>query len=122
MIRVYDAVLVGAVIAAASATFWVKYDTRAIASETRSLEKRIAEEESAISLGEAEWSVLTQPDRVQTLVKVHEETLGLRPIEPDQLVTVETLNAELDAVAAASVEAALEGILGTDEVMTGAIE
>ena len=122
MIRIIDAALIACVVASASATFWVKYDTRAVAAENRKIEKRIAEVEGAIALGKAEWSVLTQPDRLQKLVGIHADTLDLRAIDPSQLSTVAGLRDELDAVAAASVEAALAGLDGIDEIATGATE
>ena len=122
MIRAYDLVLVGAVIASASVTFWVKYDSRAVQSEISGLEKRIVEEQAAIELGEAEWSVLAQPDRVQALAEVHADTLALAPIDPDQLVTEATLAAELDALVPNSVEEAIADLIETDDIAVGAVQ
>lgn len=127
MIRAYDLVLASVVIASASATFWVKYDSRSVQSDIRGLEKRIVEERAAIELGEAEWSVLAQPDRVQALAEIHAEALALRPIDPDQLVTEAALGSELDALVPNSVEEAIadlieKDLIETDEIATGAVQ
>ena len=114
MIRSYDIVLMSCVLVAAGTTFWVKYDSNEVRSEIRALEKRISEEEAAIELGEAEWSVLTQPDRVQSLIGVHAETLALRPMQAEQLVAAEALATELDALAPATVEDALADLIGSE--------
>ena len=124
MIRWFDALLVAVLIAAATATFVVKHDARQIASEIAALERRAEVERAAIELQEADWSLLSQPDRLQELVEAHEGELALRPVEADQFVRIDRLGATLDELAPASIEDAIAtlGADGVDDVQTGAIE
>ena len=126
MIRWLEIGCVGAMVMAAAGTFWVKNDTRGITAEVAALERRAATEMSAIELHEADWSLLSQPDRLQELVGAHADALGLRPAEATQFVKLDELGATLDALAPASIEDALAGIIdgeavGTDDVVTGSV-
>ena len=120
MIRWFDAALVMMIVMAASITFWIKHDSRRIAAEIEALERRVAGERTAIELQRAEWSLLTQPDRLQALTEAHGEQLGLEPIDADQFVTLEELEAVLDDVAPSSIEAVL-GVEETDDTATGSV-
>ena len=125
MIRWFDAALVGMMVATASVTFWIKHDSRRIASEIAALERQIGAEQTTMELQNAEWSLLTQPDRLQVLVEEHGEDLGLRPAEAEQFVTLKELEAVLDDAAPVSIEDAIAGQIGGDDLdalLTGAIE
>ena len=128
MIRWFDALLLTVIVAAATITFTVKHDARRIADEVASLERRAELQRAAIELQEADWSLLSQPDRLQELVEAHEGDLALRPVRSDQFVRIDRLGRTLDALAPESVEdaiAALAGDVATDgidPVSTGAVE
>lgn len=128
MIRWFDAALIGAMVFAAMATFIVKYDAHRVADEIAALERRAEVERAAIELQEADWSLLSQPDRLQELVEAHEEALELRPVEADQFVRLDRLGAELDGLAPESIEDAIAALSagedadGIDDVLTGATQ
>ena len=85
--------LVSAIAAAGAAVFviQVKYRAEAIADRTAQLQRQLDSERETLSLLKAEWSYLVQPSRVQELVDRHGEQLGLKPLDPKQLVTIEDL-------------------------------
>lgn len=128
MIRWFDAALISAMVFAAMATFIVKYDAHRVADEIAALERRAEVERAAIELQEADWSLLSQPDRLQELVEAHEEALELRPVEADQFVRLDRLGAELDGLAPESIEDAIAALSagedadGIDDVLTGATQ
>ena len=122
MIRWFDTALVAVMVATATTTFWIKYDSRKLGSEIAALERRIASETSGLELYAADWSLLSQPDRLQALVAAHAEALGLRPTEPSQFVAAEEAAAVLDALAPTSIEDAIAGIVSeVDETATGSV-
>ena len=127
MMRWFDAALVAMMVFAAAVTFWIKHDARRAASEVAALERRIEVERAAIELQNADWSLLSQPDRLQALAEAHENQLGLRTPGSDQFVRLDRLGRELDDLAPASVEDAIaelatEAPADVDGTVTGAIE
>ena len=124
MIRWFDALLICAVVASAMATFMVKHDARRVADEIAALERRAEVERAAIELQEADWSLLSQPDRLQELVEAHEGELALRPAEAEQFVRIDQLGETLDGLSPESIEDALASLAdgGVDPVSTGAVE
>ena len=121
MIRWLDAALVGLMACSASVTFWIKYDTRRLSEEVRVLERREAAEQSAIELQRADWSLLSQPVRVQALVEAHSEALGLRVTEGDQFVAAEKIGDVLDELVPESIEDAIAGAMIDADIATGSV-
>lgn len=107
MMRWFDAALVALAVLIAGVTFWVKHDARRLADEIATLERRIEVERAAIELQEADWSLLSQPERLQELIEAHEEQLRLREPGAGQFVRLDRLGGELDALAPASIEDAI---------------
>jgi cell division protein FtsL len=66
----------------------VKYQVQALEEELAALNGQIARERQAIQVLKAEFSYLTEPDRLRRLASGH---LGLAPIEPRQLATLATM-------------------------------
>lgn len=79
MVRSIDIVMIVAVIASAAWTFKVKSDSEAALQRVSVLERQIELEREAIDLLKADWSLLTGPDRLQTLVERYREELKLEP-------------------------------------------
>ena len=52
----------------------------------RKIEREIRFEEDTIDLLKADWSLLTQPSRLQKLAEIYQAELALQPIEPHQIV------------------------------------
>ncbi|WP_316015506.1 cell division protein FtsL [Roseobacter sp. HKCCA0434] len=66
--------------------FWayqVNYRTKAALEFAHDLQREIDREREAISVLEVEWAWLNRPERLQSLVALHMETLGLMPLHPD---------------------------------------
>jgi hypothetical protein len=78
-------------ISAAAVTFRIKAESEAQLREVRTLERQIAHEEESIDLLEADWSLLTQPSRVQKLVDAHKDELGLQATISRQVTSVESI-------------------------------
>ncbi len=88
MIRTTDIALFTLMIVAAAGTYKIKAEADLKLAEIRRIEKQIAYEEDTIDLLEADWSMLTQPERLQRLVEKHADELSLQPIEARQVVGV----------------------------------
>jgi hypothetical protein len=94
MLKTLDIVLVALVLFATTWTFGVKHEAEIMEERLRVVERGIAHENETISLLEADWSLLNRPERLQRLATTFEGDLGLRPIEPRQMVTAQELPAE----------------------------
>jgi hypothetical protein len=87
MIRTTDIALFTLMMAAAAGTYKVKAEANLKLAEIKRIETQIAREEDTIDLLEADWSMLTQPDRLQRLVEAFATQLPLQPIEARQVVS-----------------------------------
>lgn len=85
MIRTFDLLLIGAMAAAATVTYQIKHHTDNKLEEVRRLEAEIKLEKDTIDLLKADWALLTQPNRLERLLKVYGAELDLQPTAPDQL-------------------------------------
>jgi hypothetical protein len=118
MIRWLQVVSVVAASAAAIVVFQVKYRAEGVAERADELQREIDQENEALSLLEAEWSLLIQPARVQELVDRHSEALELQPLDPKQITRIENLPMRPKGPAADD-EAALSAILEGLDVGVG---
>lgn len=91
MFRMTDIVLVVAMVAAAAFTYITKHDAEAEYSKIRRLESSIRLEEEAIDVLKADWSLLTQPSRLQKLADIYFDDLQLVPLEPHQIAEFDEL-------------------------------
>lgn len=91
MMRWLQAVSVVAAAGAAIFVFQVKYRAEAVAERAAKLQRELDQENEALSLLEAEWSMLIQPARVQELIDRHAELLKLKPLDPAQIAKLESL-------------------------------
>ncbi|MCC8934712.1 cell division protein FtsL [Rhizobium sp. 'Codium 1'] len=85
MLRPFDFLMVGAMLAAATVTYQIKHDTDNKAAEVRRLEAEIKLENDTIELLKADEALLTQPNRLERLVQTYAAELQLVPTEPTQL-------------------------------------
>jgi hypothetical protein len=88
MIRITSLVIVLLMVGAAIGLYRFKEQAADRAAEIQSLRIQIAEERERISLLEAEWTYLNQPDRIQELSKRH---LDLQRMQAGQIGTVDAL-------------------------------
>jgi hypothetical protein len=88
MIRTTDIALFTLMIAAAAGTYKIKAEANGKQREIVRIEKQITFEEDTIDLLEADWAMLTQPERLQRLAEKYAGELSLQPIEARQVVSV----------------------------------
>ena len=130
MIRTTDIALFTLMIAAAAGTYKIKAEANQKQREIVRIEKQIAFEEDTIDLLEADWAMLTQPERLQKLAEKHEGELSLAPIEARQVVSVKEVPEkgvapDDDVIAETIAKMAKEkgeAVEETDETETGSVE
>ncbi|WP_306117715.1 MULTISPECIES: hypothetical protein [unclassified Roseitalea] len=87
MMRIVNVAMVGMVIAAATWTYSVKHESEQRLVEIRGLQRQIALEKETIELLRADWAHLSHPQRLQRLVELYADDLGLAPAEADQFIS-----------------------------------
>src|SRR5690625_2031495 len=73
------------VLAIASWTYNVNYDTRAALERVSKLRAQIADEHENLQVLRVEWAYLNAPDRLARLVGAHNDELALAMLTPDSL-------------------------------------
>ncbi len=91
MFRTSDIVLIAAMVAAAAFTYKTKHDAEDRQALLRKIEQQIRFEEDTLDLLKADWSLLTQPSRLQKLSETYQAELGLAPLEARQIVGLSEL-------------------------------
>ncbi len=95
MLRTSDFILIAIMAAVAVFTFQTKFEAEKELEKVERLEAEIRLEENTIDLLEADWSLLNQPSRIQDLVEVYHDQLGLEITEADQIVKPQELPARV---------------------------
>ena len=72
-------------------TYKLKDDEHARVREVKKLSQKIATQENSLQQLRAQWALLTQPERIEKLVKRYNNVLHLETMEPSQIVNVEDL-------------------------------
>jgi cell division protein FtsL len=88
MLRFVNICLVLGLVALAYVIYQVKYEARALDEEIASLGKEIDTERDSLAVLRAEWSLLNRPERIERLAQKY---LKLAPIQPRQLVTLDSV-------------------------------
>ncbi len=123
MFRTSDIVLIAVMVAAAAMTYSIKRDAEVQLDAVRKLQVQIRTEEDTIDLLKADWSLLTQPSRLQKLVERYHDQLGLEPVDPRQFAGLEGLPPRpLTIEDITSADAAGEADELLDATTTGAVE
>ena len=89
--RIFNLVLVVAMLAGAIVTYDMKHKAEVAADHVAALQADIAKEKDSISLLRAEWSVLTQPARLQSVVDKYADHFKLQPFSPTQIATIDEI-------------------------------
>lgn len=122
MFRTSDTVLIAVMVAAAAFTYKTKHDAEDKYAEARKLESAIRYEEDSIDVLKADWSLLTQPARLQRLAEGFAEQLKLQPVDPHQIVELKDLP---DKQKELEVEDLLAGEVAAgqtkDKIVTGSV-
>ena len=91
MFRTTDIVLIAVMVAAAGFTYTTKHSAEAELSKLRKLEASIRFEEDTSDLLKADWSLMTQPARLQRLAEAYQDELKLFPVEAHQFSDINEL-------------------------------
>jgi len=129
MFRTSDMVLIAVMVSAAAFTYKTKQEAEDLAASVRKIESSIRFEEDSIDLLKADWSLLTQPSRLQKLTELYKSQLALEPVSARQIVGLSDLPTKVldiqdilkgrqDGMADNSSKAPLGG---QDPVVTGGI-
>ena len=94
MFRTSDIVLIAVMVSAAAFTYKTKHEAEARLAEVRKIEAEIKYEQDTIDLLKADWSLLTQPSRLQRLAEIYQAELQLQPVEASQIGALEDLPAK----------------------------
>jgi hypothetical protein len=91
MLRTLDVILIVIMTAVAAVTYTIKHQAEEKLDEVRKLEAEIQLEKDTIDLLRADWALLTQPNRLQTLITNYQSQLQLVPTESTQIVQPQEL-------------------------------
>jgi hypothetical protein len=116
-------------VSAAALTYKTKREAEEQLAAVHKLQAQIRYEEDTIDLLKADWSLLTQPSRLQKLAEIYKSQLALEPVNARQIIglddlpakplTIEDLSSQrLGGMADSSGEGSLDG---KDPVVTGGI-
>ncbi len=91
MSRLTDALFIAAAIGGAVWTYQIKHDADIAAKALASLHKQIRAEDRKMTLLEADWAIVTAPDRLRAVVAAHGDQLALELLDTNQLATLDDL-------------------------------
>ncbi|MET3523105.1 MULTISPECIES: hypothetical protein [unclassified Mesorhizobium] len=94
MFRTSDIVLIAVMVSAAALTYKTKREAEEQLASVQKIEAQIRYEEDTIDLLKADWSLLTQPSRLQKLAEIYKSQLGLEPVNARQIVNLDDLPAK----------------------------
>jgi hypothetical protein len=122
MFRTSDIVLIAVMVAAAAMTYTIKRNAEVQTATVHKLRAQIHTEEDTIDLLKADWSLLTQPERLQKLTELYQPQLELAPVGARQIVGLGELPPRaltIENLAAEQPEMATDG---QDPIATGGIQ
>lgn len=122
MFRTTDIVLIAVMVAGAAFTYNTKHQVEAQLAEVRKIEAMIRFEQDSLTILKADWSLLTQPSRLQKLTEIYQQELQLAPLDARQVVGVDELPAkpvEMEILPTPRVEGMAQD--KTDTVTTGGV-
>ncbi|MCF6112663.1 hypothetical protein [Mesorhizobium muleiense] len=128
MFRTSDIVLIAVMVSAAALTFKTKREAEEQLAAVHKIQAQIRYEEDTIDLLKADWSLLTQPSRLQKLAETYKSQLELEPVSARQIIGLDDLPAKPLTIEDLSSER-LGGMadnsgkepMGNDPVVTGGI-
>lgn len=85
MLRTFDIILIAVMLVAATVTYKIKHDAEKQVVEIKKIQRKIAYERDTINLLKADWSLMTQPNRLQKLVDIYQDQLKLAPVDVTQI-------------------------------------
>jgi len=121
--RTSDIILITVMVSAAAFTYKIKEQAETQLAAVHKIEAQIRFEEDTIDLLKADWSLLTQPSRLQRLAELYKSQLNLQPVDAHQFVSLSDLpekKLEIDDILNQS-DAIARGE-ATDKLQTGAVQ
>jgi hypothetical protein len=119
--------LIAVMVSAAALTYKTKREAEEQLAAVQKIQAQIHYEEETIDLLKADWSLLTQPSRLQKLADVYKSQLGLEPVNARQIgslddipvkpVTIEDLSSQ--RLGGMADNSGKEPADGKDPVVTG---
>ncbi|UVK36229.1 hypothetical protein LHFGNBLO_003128 [Mesorhizobium sp. AR10] len=94
MFRTSDIVLIAVMVSAAALTYKTKREAEEQMAAVQKIQAKIRYEEDTIDLLKADWSLLTQPSRLQKLAEIYKSQLSLEPVNARQIVGIDDLPAK----------------------------
>lgn len=94
MFRTSDIVLIAVMVSAAALTYKTKREAEEQLAAVHKIQAQIRYEEDTIDLLKADWSLLTQPARLQKLTEIYKSQLDLEPVNARQIVGLDDLPAK----------------------------
>lgn len=94
MFRTSDIVLIAVMVSAAALTYKAKREAEDQLAAVQKIHAQIRYEEDTIDLLKADWSLLTQPSRLQKLAELYKAQLALEPVSARQIVGLSELPAK----------------------------
>jgi hypothetical protein len=91
MNRIVNVVLVVLMMAGAAATYQMKHRAEQAAQRVARLNANIAKERETIALLKAEWSLLSQPGRLQSVISRYKDHFNLEPFAASQVATLDEI-------------------------------
>lgn len=119
--RTTDIVLIAVMVTAAAFTYKTKHDAEAQLAELRRVEGQIRLERDLTDVLRADWSLLTQPARIQRLAEQYQSELELEPVEATQIGAISELPARPLQIEDLILREAGVETQGTDQLATGGI-
>jgi hypothetical protein len=89
--RIFNFLLLTVMIVGAGVTYDMKHKAEIAADRNARLEAEIARDKDAVQLLRAEWSLLTQPSRLQAVVDKYADHFHLQPFSPAQIATIDEI-------------------------------
>lgn len=91
MLRTFDIILIAVMLVAATVTYKIKHDAEKQVVEIKKIQRQIAFEKDTINLLKADWSLMTQPNRLQRLTDVYQTQLKLLPVDVTQIASFDEI-------------------------------
>jgi hypothetical protein len=120
--RTTDIVLIAITVSAAAFTYKTKHEAEKWLTETHKLSQQIQYEKDTMDILKADWSLLTQPSRLQQLAEIYDNQLELEPVGAHQIVELDELPARPLTIEDLSSQR-LGGMAdsGRDNIVTGGV-
>ena len=122
MFRTSDIILIALMVSATAMTYKIKRDAEEQQTAVYRLQAQIRTENDTIDLLRADWSLLTQPARLEKLTDVYSAQLDLQPVDAHQFVKLGELPAKPLTIEDLTKQGGAVAYSGQDKIVTGAVQ